>query len=105
MASTPALSSEALRAYILHSLLYFPSKGKGILIPCLSIAPVYNLGAKGLRFYPIDLGLPVVHRNVHRKLMFVLHQAQGLSINCRSTSYSFTVQQLYVLMPFYTSLT
>jgi hypothetical protein len=56
MASTPALSSEALRAYILHSLLYFPSKGKGILMPCLSIAPVYNLGQKDLDFYPIDLG-------------------------------------------------
>jgi hypothetical protein len=76
MASTPALSSEALRAYILHSLLYFPSIGK--LIPCLSIAPVYNLGIKGLGFYPTEPGLQVVHRNVHRKLMFVLHQVQGL---------------------------
>jgi hypothetical protein len=39
-----------------------------MLIPFLSIAPVYNLGVKDLDFFVLDL--QVVRRNVHRKLMF-----------------------------------
>jgi hypothetical protein len=41
-----------------------------MLIPFLSIAPVYNLGVKDLDFLSTVLDLQVVRRNVHRKLMF-----------------------------------